>query len=86
MKTDISNQLFVKDAHRDKSFTCTVKCAFCNEEENCLLKLPFPLKDYIKFINKFVRKHNKKGCNKVPIPAPEWASKKVELAIANSTI
>lgn len=78
----ICNQLFVKDIYRDKSFMGTVKCVCCGEQSNLNATFPFEVKLFTNFVKDFVRLHKGKGCNKVKLEAPEWASSDVSVGIA----
>lgn len=75
------NQLFVKDIYRDKNFAGTVKCICCGEESSLMAKFPFDARLFSNFLKSFVGHHKNKGCNKIQLPAPEWASTNVHIAI-----
>lgn len=83
MKEKICNQFFVKDIYRDKTKPGTAKCANCLEKSNFEEPFPFELKKFNKWMSSFVKLHSDKGCNKIKLNGPEWASSTINVAIVN---
>jgi len=77
----ICNQHFIKDTHRDKKYTSTLKCSCCGEESHLTQPAPF-VKDFVRWLNDFTKLHKNKGCNKHKIEDQEWAAKEVSFGVA----
>ena len=80
-KEKICNQHFVKDTHRNKKHTATIRCAMCEEESNLIPELPISVYDYIDFMKTFIKLHSMYGCNKERLKVPEWASSDMSIGI-----
>lgn len=77
----ICNQAFVKDSHRDKRYSGTMRCICCMEESHLDFKFPFLVSKMIDQLRAFGKVHAAKGCNDVRLSAPDWASGVVDIAI-----
>jgi hypothetical protein len=69
----ICNQFCLKDAVRDKNYLVSVKCVCCDEVCHLPGKNPHEVRTLIKFLTHFKKVHEKNGCNKTMLPAPDWA-------------
>lgn len=77
----ICNQAFVKDTHRNKFYAGTQKCFCCLEECHIAGPLPIRVDAMLTICSAFVELHESKGCNKVKLPAPEWASGEIGFSL-----
>ncbi len=71
----------MKDSHRNKRYAGTQKCFCCEEESHIAGPLPILLSDLLAQAGAFVELHTAKGCNKVDLAAPKWASDEIEFGV-----
>ena len=77
-----TNQVMVKDTHRDMKYTGTMKCMKCGEESNLPEMYGFTVQSMVDQLKAFSKMHDIKGCNKKKVESPEWASGEINMAFA----
>lgn len=78
----VCNQYHIRNVNRYNYYLPTIKCNFCKERSNLEKPHPFELQIMINFLTDFIKLHKRKGCNKIQLPDPYWASKKVDFGIS----